>query len=94
MAGKRYHQHRWVQHDWQRKEAFGLKSKDKWPDKGLPERVIYLNGVGVRHMVLAKGEELNGTKYRGRRAVACCTICSKWVCAGHYEQHLQACVGV
>lgn len=76
-------------HDWQRKEAFGLRSQDKWPDAGLPARVIQ----GVTMMVrpfdkssLAYSKMVGAGK---RRCIAQCPQCGRWVDAGHIGQHLE-----
>lgn len=82
--GIRYGQGRDIIHDWQRKAEFGLTSKDKWPDEGLPERMIN----GLLHKVFPKGEGLGNGK-RTRRAVAQCPQCQRWICAGHFGQHRQ-----
>jgi hypothetical protein len=71
-------------HDWERKEAFGLRSSDKWPDEGIDPILIH----GVMHRIRAKHEL---TKEFSRRAVATCPFCLDEFCAGHIGQHLQAC---
>lgn len=79
---KRYTQTRGQLHDAQRKVAFGLDRKAKWPDAGMPPREIN----GITHFVLPKVVVYNGLN---RRCLAVCPDCGRFTCAGHLEQHRQ-----
>jgi hypothetical protein len=83
MAGKRYGQGRDQLHDGERKRAFGLEPKDKWPDEGFKSQFVRTNGFeAVVVKVLPKGAAK-------RRCLAYCPLgCKKWVCAGHLGQHI------
>jgi hypothetical protein len=78
--GRRYGQGHDVKNDGDRKRAFGLRDKDKWPDEGMPSRIIN----GIEHMITPKDAKLDGLN---RRAIALCPDCRGWFCAGHIGQH-------
>lgn len=65
------------------KVALGCDPKRHWPDAGVEPKLV--NGIPVK--VLPKA----ATKGQGRRCVALHETCGKWVCTGHFGQHLAAC---
>lgn len=64
--------------------AMGLGTR--LPDAGHPVTRI----GGLDYKILPKGEGLSKGR-RPHRTVIQCTICQRWVCAGHFYQHLWAC---
>lgn len=64
------------------KRALGVDPKRHWPDEGVPETIV----CGHRVKVLPKAPK----KGMGRRCVAHCDTCDRWICTGHFGQHLSA----
>lgn len=64
------------------KRAFGLRPADKWPDEGMPARIIN----GIRVYIAPKGfVHMRGLK---RRCCAVCPTCGNPYDAGHLGQHM------
>lgn len=82
------HRNDHAMHDAERKRAFGLQPKDKWPAEGLSLRIIETDWGPIIHEVRFTGDPLNAGTNKGRRAVAFCPTCAIWVCAGHLGQHM------
>jgi hypothetical protein len=88
MGVNKRHRNGNTMRDADRKRAFGLQPKDRWPAAGLPLRIIETGWGPVIHEVRSIGDPLHQTKRKGRRAVAHCPKCATWVCAGHLGQHI------
>lgn len=76
-------------HDWQRKEAFGLRPQDNWDPMGEAERWLDTPAGPRLHRVLslAEARAKHPHSRKPRRCEALCPTCDRWVCAGHIGQH-------
>lgn len=69
------------------KEALGCDPKRHWPAEGVPPTRV--RGILVKVLPAFPGKHRSGSG--GRRCLALHEPCGRWVCTGHFGQHLEGC---